>query len=590
MAATLPTLSEICDEFSELHDGAERLEYLIEVGRTLPELPAEARVEANRVQGCQSNVWLVASRTNDAPARLHFLADSDAPMVKGLVAVLLAAYSGRSADEILAFSPESLFDQLKLRTFISPMRSNGLHSMVLHVRALAEASRLAAPSGVSSALAVAAAAGGSASESAPGDDEGASVVPLSESEVAALRADFPILQVRMDDGRPLVYLDNAATTQHPRAVIQAMVEAYEQYFSNVHRGGHSLAARTTERYEAARRSVQRLLNARRSHEIVFTSGTTAGINLVARSWGDSQLKAGDEILLTRMEHHSNLIPWQQTAERTGCRLRFVEVTDDGRLDLDSLDKLLGERTKLVAFTAVSNVLGTINPVREIVRRARACGAAVLLDAAQAVPHQTLDVQALDVDWLVFSGHKMLGPSGVGALYGKESVLERMPPFLGGGSMIRTVALDGFTPAALPAKFEAGTPPIVPAIGLGAAVEYLELVGLPRIHAHEQALVRAAHQALGAVEGLRILGPSPDLKGGAVSFHVEGLHPDDIAKVLDARGVAVRSGHHCAMPLHERFGLPASCRASFYLYNTPDEVEALADGVRTARRIIGRSTR
>lgn len=587
MSATLPSLDEICEEFDELTEGPERLEYLVELGGTLAELPAEARVERNRVQGCQSNVWLVARLSGGLPPRLDFSADSDAPMVKGLVAILLAAFSGRTADEILAFEPTALFERLKLRTFLSPMRSNGLHSMVLHVRALAQGLQAAQAVGGATAE-TAKAAEPSASEASTGGGAARST-SLEPDEVARLRADFPILAIRTEDGRPLVYLDNAASTQRPRAVIESMVEAYESYYSNVHRGGHWLAARTTERYERARQAVQRLIHARQAQEIIFTAGTTAAINLVARSWGDAQVRRGDEIVLTEMEHHSNLIPWQQLAERTGAKLRFVPIAPDGELDLAAYRALLSPRTRLVAVTAVSNVLGVINPLEQIIPLAHERSAVVLVDAAQAIPHQTLDVQRLDIDFLAFSGHKMLGPSGIGALYGKTELLDAMPPFLGGGSMIRSASLDGFVPAALPAKFEAGTPPIVPAIGLGAAVEYLERIGLERIHAYEQALTRLAHQRLETIPGLRILGPGPERKGGTVTFVVDGLHADDIAKVLDTFGIAVRAGHHCAMPLHERLGVPASCRASFYFYNTPDEVAALADGVLEARRILQRNS-
>jgi len=409
--------------------------------------------------------------------------------------------------------------------------------------------------------------------------------PLTQEEVRRLRDDFPILATKTDDGKPLVYLDNGATTQRPRSVLAAMTAAYEQYFSNVHRGGHSLAARTTEQYERARQLARDFLRARHSHEVIFTSGTTAAINLVARSWGDANIGANDEVLLTEMEHHSNIVPWQQLAQRTGCKLRFAPITDDGQLDLERWSEILNERTKLVAFTAVSNVLGTINPIAELTRRAHAIGAKVLVDAAQAAPHQPLDVQRDDIDFLALSGHKMLGPTGIGLLYGKESLIDAMPPFLGGGSMIRTVTIDGFSPAMLPAKFEAGTPPIVEAIGLGAAIEYLNAIGLERIHRYEQSLAQAAHAALASIDGLAILGPSPEKKGGIVTFTLRGAHPDEVAKVLDANGVAIRAGHHCAMPLHQRLGLPASSRASFYLYNTLAEVEQLAEALRRTRKIF-----
>lgn len=601
MVSTLPRLDEIVEEFAELTDGTERLEYLIELGDCLTAFPDAARTESNRVQGCQSNVWLVLADTGlkaDEP-RLRFLADSDAPMVRGLVAILLSAFSNRTPREILAFGVEPLFERLKLRTFLSPMRSNGLHSMVLFVRALAEkaeAARLAAlpaPPGSPSVTAVpldgavpaGAVAAGSAEVAAL---ETVPVAPLTDDEVAQWRADFPILATTVGDGVPLVYLDNAATTQRPRVVIDAIREAYECYFSNVHRGGHTLAARTTERYEGAREAVRRLLNAERKHEIIFTSGTTAAVNLVAHSWGLANVRAGDEILLTIMEHHSNIVPWQQLAARTGCRLLFAPIAADGRLDLDAWTGMLSERTRLAAFTAVSNVLGSVNPVEEMTRRAHAAGAVVMVDAAQSAPHQRLDVRRLGADFLAFSGHKMLGPAGIGVLYGKEALLEAMPPFLGGGSMIRTVTTDGFEPAMLPAKFEAGTPPIVDAIALGAAIAYLQRIGLDRIHRHEERLCRAAHEALATIEGVHLLGPAPEHKGGIATFTMRGAHADEIAKVLDAQGIAVRAGHHCAMPLHERLGLPASCRASFYFYNTVGEVERFAESLRTARRLFDRS--
>jgi cysteine desulfurase/selenocysteine lyase len=369
-------------------------------------------------------------------------------------------------------------------------------------------------------------------------------------------------------------------------VIAAMVEAYEHYYSNVHRGGHALAAQSTAHYEAARESVRELVNARSTTEIVFTSGTTAAINLVARSYGDANLQPGDEIVLTVMEHHSNIVPWQQLAERTGATIRWVPITPEYELDLDALERLITPRTKIVAVTAVSNVLGTIVPIRPIVELAHAVGAVVLVDGAQAVPHEPLDVRGWDVDFLAFSGHKMLGPSGVGVLYGRESLLEGMPPFLGGGSMIKTVTLEGFTPADLPYKFEAGTPVIVPAIGLGRAVQYLQTLGMDKVREQELALTRLAHELLGEIPGLRLLGPAPERKGGICSFVLDGAHPDDVSRALDIEGIAIRAGHHCAMPLHAQLGLTASCRASFYFYNTPAEVERLAESLRGMRKLFG----
>lgn len=406
-------------------------------------------------------------------------------------------------------------------------------------------------------------------------------------DVAALRADFPILQTILHGDQPLVYLDNAASTQHPRQVIQAMVDVYERQYANVHRGIHWLSDQSTDLYEDARQKTRAFINAPHAHEVIFTTGTTMGINLVARSWGDANIRAGDEILLSVLEHHSNLVPWQQLAQRTGCILKHIPLTPDGRLDLSHLDQLLTAKTKLVAIAGVSNVLGTINPMRELADRAHAAGALLLVDAAQSVPHDATDVQALQCDFLAFSGHKMLGPSGVGVLWARENLLDKMPPFLGGGSMIRRVYLDRFEPADLPAKFEAGTPPIVPAIGLGAAIDYLSAVGLPRIHQHEQQLTQLAHELLAEIAGVHILGPPPALKAGIVTFTLDGIHAHDIAQLLDRHGVAVRAGHHCTMPLHKHLACTATTRASFYLYNTVDEVEKFAFAVREVKKTFRR---
>ena len=620
-------LHEIIAELEELELPSDRLTYLIEIGRTLPPLPEHEKTEENRVLGCQARVWLQADVRPGPPAVLEFSAESDAAIVQGLIAVLLAAYSGRTPPEILAFPIEDLFRRLKLPALV-PMRSNGLYSMVKRVQALAEVASKSAgtapsagtslpvvpykpksaeepasppkapatpkkpsgngrPAGASAAAPAEvdpAAMKKALAKTAPGTTT-AEVAPI---DVAAIRRDFPILTTALAENTPLVYLDNAASTQHPRQVIDAMVEAYEHYYSNVHRGGHRLAAESTVRYEAAREAIRGMINARGTTEIIFTSGTTAAINLVARSWGDSHLKAGDEILLTEMDHHSNIVPWQQLAERTGSVIRWTPIRDDFELDLDALDRLITSRTKLVAFPAVSNVLGTINPVRPIIERAHSVGAVVLVDAAQAVPHEAIDVRFWDADFVAFSGHKMLGPSGVGALYGREEILEQMPPFLGGGSMINTVTLEGFTMTRLPQRFEAGTPMIVPAIGLGRAVEYLQKVGMQAVRAHELALTRRAHELLGDMPGLRILGPEPERKGGIFTFVLEGAHPDDVSRVLDLQGIAVRSGHHCAMPLHRRLGIPASTRASFYIYNTVEEVDQFAAAVRGLPKIFHRA--
>jgi cysteine desulfurase/selenocysteine lyase len=412
---------------------------------------------------------------------------------------------------------------------------------------------------------------------------------MSALDPEALRPDFPILSTVLHGNAPLVYLDNAATTQRPRQVIQALVDVYEKQYANVHRGIHWLSDQSTDLYEEAREKVRAFIHARHREEVLFTYGTTEGINLVARSWGDANVGAGDEILLSVMEHHSNLVPWQQLAARTGAVLKHIPITDDGLLELEQLPKLLGPRTKLVAVTAVSNVLGTINPIEEIVRQAHAAGAVVLIDAAQSAPHLATDVERLGADFLAFSGHKLMGPSGVGILYGRRELLEAMPPFLGGGSMIRRVKLDGFEPADLPAKFEAGTPPIVPAIGLGAAIDYLTRIGLDAIREHERLLTVRAHDVLEAVGGVHFLGPSPDKKSGIVSFTVDGVHAHDVAQLLDRQGIAIRAGHHCTMPLHKRLGVNASARASFYCYNTLAEVDRLGEALDEAKRIFRRKS-
>ena len=411
-----------------------------------------------------------------------------------------------------------------------------------------------------------------------------SSAPLLDPE--QLRKDFPILEMEVHDGLRLVYLDNAASTQRPRQVTEAISSIDETCYGNVHRGIHLFSEQTTEAYEQSRETVASLVGAPRAGEILFTSGTTAGINLVAHSWGDAELSAGDEILLTVMEHHSNIVPWQQLAKRTGAQVRWVDIDDQGRLEMESLRSQLNERTRLLAVTAVSNVLGTINPLAEIIELAHQQGARVLVDAAQAVPHMPVSVEQLDVDFLAFSGHKMLGPTGVGVLYVRASILEQMPAFQGGGGMIHRVTQEGFEAAESPARFEAGTPPISQVLGLSTAIQYLQEVGLEAIHHHEQLLAAAARQQLGQIDRLRLLGPGAEESAGVVGFLVEGIHPHDLAQALDSQGVAIRAGHHCAMPLHDRLGLAASCRASFYLYNTLEEVEILATAVERACTVFG----
>jgi cysteine desulfurase/selenocysteine lyase len=397
-------------------------------------------------------------------------------------------------------------------------------------------------------------------------------------DAESLRSEFPILAREVAPGVPLVYLDSAATSQKPRAVIDAMSRFYEFTNANIHRGVHRLAEEATAAFEEGRAAVARFVHAPSPRTIVFTRNATEAINLVARSWGVSNLRRGDVVLLTEMEHHSNLVPWQMLAAERQLRLEFIPVTPEGRLDLSVLPTLLELQPRLVALTQMSNMLGTINPVADITRRAHQAGALVLVDAAQSVPHLPVDVQALDVDFLVFSAHKMCGPTGVGVLYAREALLEAMPPFLGGGDMIKRVELRSFVANDVPYKFEAGTPPIAEGIGLRAAVDFLERVGPPAIHAHEQTLVAYAIERLEEVPGVRVYGPPAEERGGVAAFTLEGIHPHDVAQLLDADGIAVRAGHHCAMPIHQKFGIPASTRASFYLYNTLGEIDKLVESL------------
>lgn len=401
------------------------------------------------------------------------------------------------------------------------------------------------------------------------------------------RSDFPILAATSNSGAPIVYLDNAASTQRPEQVIDAISECYREYYANVHRGIHTLSEASTERYERARQTVADFINTESLRELIFTAGTTAAINTVTRSWGEANIKAGDNILLTVAEHHANIVPWFQLAERVGADVHFVPLTDDGKIDLQSAANMLDSlRPKMFAFTAVSNVLGTIYPVKDLVALAHQFNALTLVDAAQAAPHGPIDVRDWDADFVVFSGHKICGPTGIGVLYGRERLLEAMPPFLGGGAMIHRVTTEGFEPAELPEKFEAGTPPITEAIGLEAAVRYVRNVGLTRIHRYEQQLAQKAEAGLKEIPGLKILGPefsqSADEKSGIVSFVIEGVHAHDIAQHLDTHGIAVRAGHHCAMPLHQSLDITASTRASFYFYNTPAEVDQLIAAVAETR--------
>jgi cysteine desulfurase / selenocysteine lyase len=406
---------------------------------------------------------------------------------------------------------------------------------------------------------------------------------ITTLDVAAIRKDFPILATSVH-GKPLVYLDNAASAQKPRSVIDAERRVYEEAYANVHRGVHSLSMRATDLYEAARVKVQKLLNAASHKEIVFTRGTTEAINLVAATYGRQHLGPGDEVLITGLEHHSNIVPWQMVCEEKGARLRVVRLSDDGDVSLDAIEALIGDRTKIVSVAHVSNALGTVLPVGQIARLAHAKGAVVLVDGAQAAPRLPVDVQALGCDFYAFSGHKLYGPSGIGALYGRADHLMKMPPYQGGGDMILSVTFEKTVYNDIPYKFEAGTPNIAGTVALGAAVDYVTGIGLEAIHGYEDELLAYGTERLSAVPGLRIVGTAPE-KTGVLSFVMEGVHPHDVGTVLDYEGIAIRTGHHCAQPVMERFGIPATARASLAFYNTPAELDALATGLGKVREMF-----
>ena len=400
-------------------------------------------------------------------------------------------------------------------------------------------------------------------------------MPLNVEEI---RKQFPILERETRPGVRVTYLDSTATSQKPVRVIEAMNDFYRRSNANIHRGVHTLAEESTALYEGARERIAKFINAPSAREVIYTRNATESINLVAYSWARANLKPGDLVVLTEMEHHSNLVPWHMLQAERGIELEFIPVTEDGLLDLDTFKALLARAPRLVSFTHMSNVLGTINPAEEIIRLAHAAGALTLVDGAQAVPHFKVDVQALDADFYAFSSHKMCGPTGIGVLYGKSALLESMPPFLGGGDMIKEVKLRSFRANTLPHKFEAGTPAIAEAVGFGAAVDFLSELGMESIAMHEHDLIGYALDRLVEIPGVKVLGPSAEKKGGVAAFTLEGVHPHDVAQILDRDGIAVRAGHHCAQPLHEKFGIPATSRASFYMYNTREEIDLLVHGI------------
>lgn len=403
--------------------------------------------------------------------------------------------------------------------------------------------------------------------------------------VENVRNDFPILKREVRPGVPLVYLDSAASSQKPQRVLQAMDQYYRQSHANVHRGIHQLSEEATTAYEEARAKIARFIRAPEAEQIIYVRNATEGVNLITNSWGRQHLENDDEILLTEMEHHANIVPWQMIAKETGATIRYLPFNEQGILDLEALPGSLTERTKVFAFTAMSNVFGTVTPAKQLVEAAHAVGAIAVVDGAQSVPHLPVDVAELDCDFLVFSGHKMCGPTGIGILYGKRAHLEAMPPFLGGGDMIRRVTLEGSTWNDLPWKFEAGTPSIAEAIGLGAAVDYLTDLGMEAVHEHEQFIVNYALEALSEIGGIKLLGPPAAQRGGVAAFTLDGIHPHDVAQILDEEGIAIRAGHHCAMPLHQKLNISASARASFYVHTTRAEVDKLVEGLARAKRIF-----
>ncbi len=421
---------------------------------------------------------------------------------------------------------------------------------------------------------------------ASGSPAAAATTPARGFDPRAVRAQFPIFREPRE--KPLIYLDSAATSQKPDAVLDAMTRYYARYNANIHRGIYGIAEEATAAYEDARRRIAAFVHARSPRELIFTRNSTEALNLIAYAWGRTNLKPGDAIVLTEMEHHSNLVPWQILAAEKQVELRFIPVTPGGELDLEALPRLLaGGRVRLVSVVHISNVLGTVNPIAEIARRARAAGAVMVVDASQSVPHCPVDVQALEADFVAFTSHKMLGPTGIGALWGRRELLEAMPPFLGGGEMIREVKLTGSQWNDLPWKFEAGTMAIAEAVGFGAAVDYLEALGMDAVFAHDRELAAYAMERLREVPDLAILGPPAGRRGGVVAFTLDGIHPHDVATVLDGDGVCVRAGHHCAMPLHEKLGVPASARASFHCYSVPEDVDALVAGLHKARKVFAR---
>ncbi|HQX53170.1 MAG TPA: SufS family cysteine desulfurase [Planctomycetaceae bacterium] len=575
-APMLLTLDEIFEEFADLERQDQSL-YLLELGDNLPELPDEARTEENRVHGCQSQVWLTTEINGTGEdATFSIKADSDSNIVRGLIAILIASYNSKTSRQILEYDIDAVFQRLNLQQHITPQRRNGLRGMVDRVLTLARLHLATSRNGAATPVQVSPVANNAACGSpAP---TASKRVPFNAEDI---RREFPVLCRMLPSGSRPIYLDSAASAQKPQCVIDKEREVEEQYFANAHRGTYQFGQRIDEEFEGARGKIANFLHAPSSENIIFTPGTTIGLNMIASGWGRRYVQPGDEILTTVMEHHANFVPWQQLAKERGATLKLIPLTADGRLDMEQLDSVLTKRTRLLAVTGMSNVLGTVIPIRELTRRAHAVGACVVVDVAQSVPHMPVDVVADDVDFLAFSGHKLYGPTGIGVLYGKPERLEEMDPIIFGGHMISEVAIERTTWSAPPAKFEAGTMPIVQAIALGTAVDWVQKVGLDTIHAHEQSVLAIAMGQLSAISGIKIYGPGISDRGGIVSFRIDGVHPEDLAAILDKYGVFTRHGHHCTMPLHTHLGVSATTRVSLAVYNSADDITALMDALNVA---------
>ena len=570
----LMTLDEIFEEFADL-DRQDQSLYLLELGDGLPEFPVCGRTDENRVHGCQSQVWLIAdiSGTQET-APFTIIADSDSNIVRGLIAILAASYNGKTAREILEYDIDAVFHRLNLQQHITPQRRNGLRGMVDRVLTLARMHLVTCGGGEPVVR-----GRSPAVESRP---DLKNIPPLNPDDI---RRQFPVLCKLHPSGLRPIFLDSAASAQKPQCVIEKEREVEEQYFANAHRGTYQFGLRIDEEFEGSRATIATFLNAASPNNIVFTPGTTIGINMIASGWGRRHVHPGDEILTTIMEHHANFVPWQQLAKERGATLKLIPLTPDGRIDLDQLDSVLNKRTRVLAITGMSNMLGTVNPIRELVRRARAMGTCVVVDGAQSVPHLPTDVIADDLDFLVFSGHKLYGPTGVGVLYGKPERLEEMDPVIFGGHMISEVRIDDSSWSAAPAKFEAGTMPIVQAIALGTAVEWVQKTGLASIHQNEQSLTTLAMERLQTVPGITIYGPDVAHRGGIITFRIDGMHPEDLAALLDQKDVSARHGHHCTMPLHTYLGVSATTRVSLAAYNTVDDIAALMDAIEFALKTL-----